>query len=103
MSNIKAYKINQLPRTICILKSNHFQFWRNLCKIPNLIHAEKQVGILSGTFGEMSIRLVDCAVSGRVGIYVLIKPDFCLHHVLVSIFGLELFMRNRSAIMNALV
>lgn len=50
----------------------------------------------------MSRRLVDCAVSGRVGIYVVIKPEFCLHHVLVSIFGLELFMRNRSAIMNAL-
>ena len=76
-----------------------FNFGEIYAKLQTLVHAEKQVGILSGTFGDPCRRLVDCAVSGRVGIYVVIKPDFCLHHVLFSIFGLEL----RSAIKNALV
>ena len=80
-----------------------FNFGEIYAKLQTLVHAEKQVGILSGTFGDPCRRLVDCAVSGKVGIYVVIKPDFCLHHVLVSIFGLELFKRNRSAIKNALV
>ena len=81
-----------------------FDFGEIYAKFQTLVHAEKQVGILSGTFDDPSRRLqVECAVSGRAGIYVVIKPDLCLHHVLVSPFGLEFFMRNRSAIKNALV
>lgn len=53
MSKIKAYKINQLPCTICTLKSNiFFNFGEIYVKFQTLVHAEKQVGILSGTFGD---------------------------------------------------
>lgn len=53
MSKIKAYKINQLPCTICTLKSNiFFNLGEIYVKFQTLVHAEKQVGILSGTFGD---------------------------------------------------
>ena len=95
------YKINQLPCTICTLKSKHLSILERFMQNYKLQYMQKsKLGFYPA---HLVTHAEDCAVSGRVGIYVVIKPDFCLHHVLVSIFGLELFKRNRSAIKNALV
>jgi len=41
MSNIKAYKINQLPRTICTLKSKRFSILVKFMQNSKLKHMQK--------------------------------------------------------------